>query len=103
EAEADAVVAPRLRVTHADVRLWIAEAFATAVMGPAYVWSAMLLKADPNDALDRRRVAVMAEMLDLLGGPEDDPDSEYAALRQEARDEWATARADSARARARTT
>jgi len=86
------------RVSHLEVRSWIADAFATAVMGPAYVWSAMLLRADPSTTLDCRRVAVMTEMLDLLGGPQDDPDSDHGPMRAEARRAWAAAVADAARA-----
>ncbi len=55
--------------TETEIRTWIADAFATATMGPAYVWAATLLRADPRQPLDRRRVAVMFRTLDKMADP----------------------------------
>jgi hypothetical protein len=62
---ADCVVGDR--ATPADVRSWVADAFATGVMGPPYVWAMMLLRADPLCAPDRSRMNVMLLMLRKLG------------------------------------
>jgi hypothetical protein len=50
-----------------ELRVWAAEVFATAAMGPAYPWASTLLRADPRSAVDRKRVAIMLETLSLLG------------------------------------
>ena len=47
----------------------MADAYATTVMGPAYMWAAMLLRIDPAAELDRRRVEVMQLTLGLVSGP----------------------------------
>jgi hypothetical protein len=55
------------RVTDVEVRSWVADAFATGVMGPPYVWAMLLLRADPTNPIDRNRMAVMLKMLRKLG------------------------------------
>ena len=72
----------------AVVRTQIADAFATAVMGPAYVWSALLLRVDPGQELDRLRVAVMLAMFDRL---EVTPLSTYGDEVAALRSRWASA------------
>jgi hypothetical protein len=74
--------------------IWIADAYATARLGPAYVWATMLLRADPGSDVDDRRVAVMLEMLDLVMRTHGDRPgrAEFAAERDEIREQWCAAR-----------
>ena len=62
------------------MRAWVADAFATCVTGPAYVWAAMLLRADPTSAVDQRRVAVMVDVLELLASGLYDPDGNFVEV-----------------------
>ena len=63
-----------------ELRAWVADAFATCVTGPAYVWAAMLLRADPTSAVDQRRVAVMVDVLELLASGLYDPDGNFVEV-----------------------
>jgi hypothetical protein len=72
-----------------ELRTWVADAFATAVMGPAYVWAAILLRVDPTSGADHRRVMVMFETLRLI---DDSGVSDYALERERISIEWDAAR-----------
>jgi hypothetical protein len=50
-------------VSSDQARTLIADAFATRVMGPAFVWCAALFRADPTDSFDQLRVQIMLQML----------------------------------------
>jgi len=71
------------RVEESAVRCWIADSFATAVMGPAYVCAAMLLRASPSIAGDHARVEVMLRSLDTL-----DENGEHETERDRLRNAW---------------
>jgi hypothetical protein len=71
-----------------EIRTWVADAFATGVMGPAYVWAAILLRADPSSPQDHARVEVMLKTLAAS-----DPDEMPAEERERLRDAWKAARA----------
>lgn len=74
---------------------WIADAYATARLGPAYVWATVLLRADPASDADNHRVALMLEMLRLVDESAGDrPNSgEFDTERDRLREEWSAARA----------
>ena len=71
-----------------DVRIWIADVFATVTMGPAYVWATMLLRADPSSQLDNERVTIMLESLRAIA-----PGGEYNQLCATMEDAWRRASA----------
>lgn len=48
---------------------WAADVFATTVLGSAYPWAAILLRAEPSTAGDQARVAVMMHTMELLKAP----------------------------------
>jgi hypothetical protein len=75
-------------------RTHIADAYATAVMGPAYVWAAMLLRADPSSDSDDQRVAVMLQMMQAINEASEDTGNARAFKRAwaEIGDEWLAAR-----------
>jgi hypothetical protein len=70
------------------LQTWIADAFATEVMGPAYVWAAISLRTDPASDADHARVTVMLASL-----AQSDFDEVYAAKREQLAQAWAGARA----------
>ena len=74
---------------------WIAEAYATAKLGPAYVWATVLLRADPTSDVDDRRIAVMLEMLRLVEESEgvQSGTDEFKNERKRLQEEWSAARA----------
>ncbi len=69
------------------LQTWIADAFATEVMGPAYVWAGMSLRTDPSSDEDDARVAVMLASL-----AQSDFDEEYTAKCEALAQAWAKAR-----------
>ena len=56
-------IATKFSRTPDEVKAWIADVFATSIMGPAFVWAAMLLRADPASRSDDARVALMLRTL----------------------------------------
>ena len=74
-----------------EIRAWVADAFATCVTGPAYVWAAMLLRADPTSPVDQRRVAVMVEVLELLASELYDPGRNFVEVADRTRMYWSVA------------
>jgi hypothetical protein len=74
-----------------ELRAWVADAFATCVTGPAYVWAAMLLRADPASAVDQRRVAVMVDVLELLASELYDPGGNFVEVADRTRTYWRVA------------
>ena len=78
-------------IDEAEVRAWVADAFATCVTGPAYVWAAMLLRADPTSTVDQRRVAVMVDVLELLASGLYDPDGAFGEVADRTRAYWRVA------------
>jgi hypothetical protein len=73
--------------SEAEIQTWVADVFATAVMGAAYVWAAMLLRADPASLLDAARVTVMLKTLETL-----DEEDEYLEDRERLKRAWEGAR-----------
>jgi hypothetical protein len=78
-------------VDEGELRAWVADAFATCVTGPAYVWAAMLLRADPTSPVDQRRVAVMVEVLELLASELYDPRRDFTEVADGTRAYWSVA------------
>lgn len=77
-----------------QLRKWIADAYATARLGPGYVWAAMLLRADPTSDEHHRRLTVVLEVLDQVAAAYKGPvgADEFAAERTSIFDEWCAAR-----------
>lgn len=57
--------------TEAELCSWTADVFATTVLGSAYPWAAILLRAEPSAADDQARVAVMMHTLELMSPPDE--------------------------------
>jgi hypothetical protein len=57
--------------TEAELCSWTADVFATTVLGSAYPWAAILLRAEPSAADDQARVAVMLHTLELMSPPDE--------------------------------
>jgi len=55
--------------TEAELCSWAADVFATTVLGSAYPWAAILLRAEPSAVGDQARVAVMMHTMELLRAP----------------------------------
>lgn len=54
----------------AELHSWAADVFATTVAGSAYPWAAVVLRADPDEALDQARVSVMLYTMELMRAPD---------------------------------
>lgn len=83
-----ATVSESYGVAETDVRHWITEAFATGVLGPAYAWAVLFLRADRESEQDRMRVAVILRTLEAL---DDQALTTYASARQRIAREWSAA------------
>jgi hypothetical protein len=62
-----AETAAKCAVSTEEAQDWVADVFATSIMGPAYAWAAILLRADPASAPDDARVTVMLKTLARIG------------------------------------